>query len=198
MERIEAGRNLAVLGNLEDLNIQPLYSLRTEGIKPSRDAVIAMLKKLNFFDSNKNKEGKGCIHIYYPQIISSESVVIDYATGLMWEQSGSPKCKDYKEAKEYIDKLNREQYAGFQAWRLPTIEEAMSLMEPEKQNEKLYIDTVFDQKQWRIWTSDLSCITTAWGIDFVYGICNDLDFGFNYSARAVRSIQPLDHSVTNL
>jgi hypothetical protein len=52
-------------------------------------------------------------------------VVVDTLTGLMWQQSGSKKVKSYKEAKEYIKKLNKKQFAGYNNWRLPTLEEAV-------------------------------------------------------------------------
>lgn len=189
-ERVEAGRNLAALGDLESLNIKPLYSLRTSGIDLSYDAAKAMLKKLDFFDSDWSKEGKGCIHVYQPQTLSGDKVVLDYATGLMWQQAGTPKAIKYDEAKEYIDKLNRDRFAGFNDWRLPTLEEAMSLMEREKRGAGLYIDPVFDQKQRWIWCADKSSASVAWVVSFYYGICHDLDVETsNYCVRAVRSGQ---------
>ena len=52
---------------------------------------------------------------------------------------------------EYIQKTNAETYGGYNDWRLPTLEEGMSLMEPGKKND-LYISAQLDKSQIRIWT----------------------------------------------
>ena len=70
---------------------------------------------------------------------------MDYASSLMWQQSGADKYMEYEKAKEYVDQLNRDQFAGYSDWRLPTLEETMSLMEPTKNKNGLYIDPLFDK-----------------------------------------------------
>jgi len=58
------------------------------------------------------------------------------------------------EAKEWIKKLNKRGYAGYHDWRLPTVEEAASLLESRKKNGDLYIDPVFSKNQMWILTGD--------------------------------------------
>jgi len=60
---------------------------------------------------------------------SGAKLVIDHATGLMWQQGGSDGFMTFAAAQEYVQKLNREKFAGYSDWRLPTLAEAMSLME---------------------------------------------------------------------
>jgi len=95
-------------------------------------------------------------HEYETKIIDDEKVVIDHATGLMWQQSGSYDYMSRKEVKKWLRGLNRKGYAGYTDWRVPTIEEASSLLEASEKNGNLYIDTVFDEKQRWLWTGD-SC-----------------------------------------
>jgi len=95
-------------------------------------------------------------HEYETKIIDDEKVVIDHATGLMWQQSGSYDYMRRKEVKKWLRGLNRKGYAGYTDWRVPTIEEASSLLEASEKNGNLYIDTVFDEKQRWLWTGD-SC-----------------------------------------
>ncbi|MCP4289089.1 MAG: DUF1566 domain-containing protein, partial [Gammaproteobacteria bacterium] len=59
-------------------------------------------------------------------------VVVDHATGLMWQQSGSDDELTYEDAQKYIEKLNQERFAGYDDWRLPTVPELLSLLEPEE------------------------------------------------------------------
>ncbi|RIK69038.1 hypothetical protein DCC62_24060 [candidate division KSB1 bacterium] len=138
--------------------------LRSKALaKLSQNEVILMLKQQDFYDVNKYKIGKGLAHHY--ESYHNNEVVMDYATGLMWQQAGSENYLIYKNAHEYVHKLNQQRFAGYNDWRLPTLEEAMSLMEPKKHGE-LYLDRVFDHKQRWIWTSDHHSEGAAWVVLF--------------------------------
>jgi hypothetical protein len=99
-------------------------------------------------------------------------VVIDQATGLTWQKSGSPKYINYRDAQKYIETLNRKRFAGYSDWRLPTIPELMSLLESEKQSNKLYINPIFDKTQQWCWSADRlpegeqRSAGPAWDVDF--------------------------------
>ena len=94
-------------------------------------------------------------HDYNLKIIEGDTVVVDNATGLMWHQSGTDNRLVRFEAKEWVKKLNKGGYAGYHDWRLPTLEEAASLLESSNKNgDYLYIDPVFSKKQVWIWTGD--------------------------------------------
>jgi len=148
-----------------------------------------MLQKHDFFASDWHQNGKGLAHEYRTYRKKGEQVVIDFKTNLMWQQAGS-KEMEYKDAKKYIAQLNRDEFAGYKDWRLPILEEAMSLMEPEQKKADLYIDPVFDKTQRRIWTADQSSASVAWVVYFNFGSCciNVLGF-YDSSVRGVRSGQ---------
>jgi hypothetical protein len=67
------------------------------------------------------------------------------------------------------------------------LEEAMSLMEPKKSKDGLYIDAIFDNTQRWIWTADTRSASAAWGVIFGSGYCNDTHVDLNVVVRAVRS-----------
>ncbi|MBN1547263.1 MAG: DUF1566 domain-containing protein, partial [Syntrophaceae bacterium] len=123
------------------------------------------------------------------------NVVIDHATGLMWQKSGSEKYIDYPAARKYIQELNRKKFAGYEDWRLPTIPELMSLLEPEKQENGLYIKPIFDKNQTWCWSADLrqtkdeGSSGSAWGVGFNYGNVGWDGLDDYYYVRAVRSRQ---------
>ena len=149
-----------------------------------------MLKDKNLFDSDWNKSSKGFDNNYELMTKKGEQIVYDHASGLMWQQSGSSESMNYENAKKWIDDRNREGYAGYNDWRLPTLEEAMSLMEPKENNEGLYIDPVFDKTQGWIWTSDMvKGESWAWVVSFVDGGCDDYFLFYDLYVRAVRSGQ---------
>jgi serine/threonine-protein kinase len=113
-------------------------------------------------------------------------VVVDEKAKLTWQQTGSPGEMTYIVAEKYVEGLNAENFAGHSDWRLPTLEEAMPLMEP-KQRDGLYIDPVFDRAQRWIWTADKERAGRAWVVGFSFGYCHHFDFDSDFYVRAVRS-----------
>ncbi len=146
-----------------------------------------MIKAKKYYDGRLNREGKGIEHQFQPQ--PGDSVIIDAAIGLTWQQSGSSESMNYASAGEYIQRFNDESYdgyGGYSDWRLPTLEEAMSLMEPERKNDR-FIDAQFDAKQSSTWTSDKLFASRAWVVYFISGNCDFFDVDDYYCyVRAVR------------
>ncbi|UJS18740.1 MAG: DUF1566 domain-containing protein [Candidatus Jettenia sp.] len=155
-----------------------------KGLSP--ETVQIMLKNTDLFDARRNPSVPGLSHKF--EVQNKGMVVYDHASGLMWQQSGSQDDMNYEKAKDYVSKLNSEQFSGYNDWRLPTLEEAMSLMEPTHKNGDLHIDQVFDPYQVRIWTSDFRKDSMVWVVRFDSGYCDYTynDGNINYSVRAVR------------
>ncbi len=128
-------------------------------------------------------------HNYEKKSISVDSVVIDNATGLMWYQYSSIACKRYDKAMRWVRKLNRKGYAGYYDWRLPTVEEAASLLEQNRRNGQ-YIAPVFSGKQQRIVTGNTNGFEGAWSVNYSLGsVCLEpYTSDVNY-VRPVRSIK---------
>jgi len=113
--------------------------------------------------------------------------VYDNATGLMWQQSGSGISILPANKEKYIAKLKSENFAGYNNWRLPTLQEAKFLLEPKKnETNNLYIVPIFNKRQHEILTSNFYNFFECWVVDFSGGIYNDeCENWFNY-VRAVR------------
>ncbi len=88
-------------------------------------------------------------------------------------------------AETYIKKINAETYGGYKDWRLPTLDEAMSLMEREEKRGR-YIAEQFDARLRSIWTSDKLAASIAWFVNFDDGDCSHRPFDYSYFVRAVR------------
>ncbi|MDM8551928.1 DUF1566 domain-containing protein, partial [Desulfobacterales bacterium HSG2] len=164
--------------------------LRSQSRTLSDKDVQAMVKRHNFFCKKHdwsedwyNESGN-----FDNDFVKSSDgkTVTDRMTGLMWQQSGANNYMNYEKAQAYIDKLNRERFAGYSDWRLPTLEELMSLMEREKVN-GLYIDPVFDRKQRYCWSADKRPSGSAWSAAFSNGYAYWHNLEYNDYVRAVRS-----------
>jgi len=116
---------------------------------------------------------------------NNDGTITDRATGLMWQQDGLDDVIYQKDASAYIEKLNKESFAGYTDWRLPTIDELLSLLESERQSNELYINPMFGEQSW-CWSSDIRPGGGAWFVLFFDGDVdwNDLDVSY---VRAVRS-----------
>jgi len=138
--------------------------LRSKLRKLSKDDVKSMMEKYDFYAGNYNPYGN--FKNYLKD--NRDGTINDRATGLMWEQGGSSGVMRYEEASEYVESLNREKFAGFSDWRLPTLEELASLLKP-KGEDGLYIDPIFDRKQTWCWAADRSEGVGAWNVRFDLG-----------------------------
>lgn len=134
------------------------------------------------------KGGRILEHNYKLETIDGDKVVIDNVTGLMWHQSGSGGFGiPWQRAEEWVGKLNDKGYAGFHNWRLPTLEEAASLLRPSKDSGGLYIDKIFDSTQKYLWTGDIYKKEDRWFVDLNQGNVtwsSKYLYGFNRNLRA--------------
>jgi hypothetical protein len=130
-------------------------------------------------------------HDYNRKTIRGDKVVVDNATGLMWHPRGSDKNLKWNKAKKWVRSLNSRGrgYAGHRDWRLPTVDEAASLLEPSKSG-NLYIDPVFSAKQKWIWTGDSKDGSeAAWSLDCYIG---NVDWDYIYYGNSVRPVRSVE------
>ena len=180
----------------------PPVQLRTAKTTVSVDQAKAMVARRDFYHARWNEGGKGLQHQYRKQVIQDAVLVVDQAAGLMWQQGGSGKePPGFQGAEEYVRGLNTKNFAGFSDWRLPTLEEAMSIMTtpqggtPEESQlgnatvkGVMHLDRVFDKNAAPfIWTSDSASPDRGWVVYYLDGICDPESLQFSAYVRAVRS-----------
>ena len=95
------------------------------------ERVSRMIKENNYFDFDFNPKGSGIQHIY---TYLSNDTIEDKSTGLIWQRGGSENMLNFDKTMDYIKELNQNNFAGFNNWRLPTLKEAMALMESQRTN----------------------------------------------------------------
>jgi len=91
--------------------------------------------------------------------------VTDLTTRLMWQRGGS-EINSIRTIQNWIGELNRSKFAGYNDWRLPTFEEALSLAVKKKNSKELYVHPCFSAGQPFVFTSDKRDPGGHWFIDF--------------------------------
>ncbi len=174
-----------------------------------------MIFKYNFFDKRKNRSGSFQGQLK-EQKIGDHSVILDSKTGLMWmaQDRNDPlwikadnniewlKPFFYKDAEKMITILNSSKsgYAGFKDWRLPTVEEAASLLRKQANPDSLYLPENFSKKNTivlYIWTGDYYNLNffkkknMIWTVSFAAGgIFRESNSNPQY-IKLVRKINPV-------
>lgn len=145
----------------------------------------AIVGQWNFFDSEKNPQG-GFENNFTAW--KEPGVIVDRNTSLMWQQGGLD-INSIRRITTDIEKLNDQGLHGFHDWRLPTMEEAMSLMEVERNQKGVHLAPCFSSEQPFIFVDARRKPGGYWFVDFKQGrpfwSSGTIPGGF---ARLVRSL----------
>jgi hypothetical protein len=173
--------------NLPDATSATL-ALRNAGAMLTGDDVRAMLVQRNFFDAEWFPAGAGLDPVYEPSIIAGETVVVERRTGLMWQQASAGTQSGFADAAGRIAAMNASAYAGFTDWRLPTLEEAMSLLSPVRAEGGAHVAPVFvTSRSPFVWTADRTADGRHWVVYYYDAIGRPESDQFNAWLRAVRT-----------
>lgn len=104
----------------------------------------------NFYDNHYNPAGAFTNHL----VDNGDALTVtDLATGVMWQRGGCD-LMNIRNVKSYMAGLNQEGFAGFGDWRLPTIEEALSLLTQDVNEKGLHVHPCFSSRQPFIFLGD--------------------------------------------
>lgn len=165
-----------------------------------RDSMVFLLGVTLFFFAGAAHAEKGNDEIFGGQILSlteekpelppsndprfqnnNDGTVTDLREGLMWKKIDIYQEKkiwiNWEESQKFIEKFNKEAYASYSDWRLPTRKELKSLYEEEKNipwkyywtENVVHIDPVFGYSSCCFWSSELYKDKYAWGFNYIRG-----------------------------
>lgn len=129
------------------------------------DTIAEVIRAGNYFDNELNPQGS------FANFLTDNGdklTVTDQCTGLMWQRKGLD-IGSLRVTKREIEKINRQGLAGFNDWRLPSMEEAMSLMEQKKNSKGLYINPCFSKEQPFIFVNASRTPGGVWFVDYKQG-----------------------------
>ncbi|MFP4000043.1 MAG: protein kinase domain-containing protein [Desulfobacterales bacterium] len=112
-------------------------------------------------------------------------IVKDLSHGLIWQQGGTRYPAEWTKAGEYINFLNKIEFAGICTWRLPTIDELETQIRRVSILGEYCAPSVFDAGRRRLWSADSKSFTAAWFVDTSLGYVGAADFTCPCHIRAV-------------
>lgn len=166
--------------------VPPIRSRPRNDLSTFEAARTIRLKEL--FHKEWNPTAKSVAHRYSREGKNTERVVIDTATGLMWQRYPSSKFMEAREAREHVKLLNQLRWGDYPDWRLPTLEEAMAAMEKIVDRDVFLNPVFFDPTPW-ILTAD-QYEGQAWLVNYKLGMCSLGQVVTGMCVRAVRNLSP--------
>jgi TPR repeat protein len=152
---------------IESKPAAPLF--RRECKSLDEGAISEMLVAKNLFDAKRNPGG-GFPHQYEPMNAAGLRLIVDRATKLVWLRQQNPVRMNLGKTRQWIASLNRVEYGGIRGWRLPTIEEAASLLQKNAGAGGIFLDDIFGRDIKEIWTGDSLTESESWIVDFQKGM----------------------------
>lgn len=136
--------------------------LPAEYMALTEDDVAVLIKKHDMHDLDYNREGKFSGYL----VDNGDGLTVtDKSTGLMWQRGGIDIMSHRMMDKE-INLVNKEKFAGYDDWRQPTIIEALSLMETEKNAHGVFLHPCFSEKQPFIFVNATRKPGGYWFVDY--------------------------------
>jgi uncharacterized protein len=164
--------------------VVPLF--RREYRSLDEEAITRMVAARNFFDAQKNPGG-GFTHQYKPVNAVGLTLILDRAANLVWSRQQNPVKMNLEKTARWIESLNRVEYGGIRNWRLPTIEEAASLLQKNDHGETICLDGVFGAGIQATWTGDSVSGSESWIVDFREGVIGNAKIKSRLTALMVSS-----------
>ena len=187
---------VTVLLETEDLETtlplkdQPLPALKpitlpTETTVVTEEELPGLIQKYGFFDSKYNPHGTFDTYL----VDNGDGLTVTEAvSGLMWHRGGCD-ITSLRRIQSYISDINQNGFAGFSDWRLPSLEEAMSLMQPVISAKEQYINPCFSHHQPFIFVAGHRQPGGYWFVDYkqatVFWASGTIPGGFGRVCRQV-------------
>jgi len=140
-------------------------TLPSESTVVQEDDLPGIIEKYNFFDTELNPDGRfeNCL------VDNGDGLTVtDLVTGVVWQRQGCD-ITSIRNVNRYVEGLNSNGFAGHDDWRLPTVEEAWSLMEHQANEKGLFLHKAFSKKQPFIFVAAQRQPGGYWFMDYKQG-----------------------------
>lgn len=156
---------------------EKIFSLRSQPTKVKSNTAES------FFDTDKLMRPLSYIRNRF--IPHTEKTVSDLSCNLIWQISGTRFPVNRDGAFRYVHQLNEERFAGINTWRLPTVNELLSLVDKTPEGRAYCVKSIFDPRMKWLWSCDRCTFITGWYVNHELGFAGYNDFDSFYHVKAV-------------
>jgi serine/threonine-protein kinase len=117
----------------------------------------------------------------------SGEAVFDRATGLVWQRQGGRYPVTFAGASQYVEQLNSLKFHGCSSWRLPTVNELLSLLPSDTPG---VVSDAFPQSERWLWSCDRHGYHESWYVNMDMGFAGVQDVNCLNHVRAVATAAP--------
>jgi hypothetical protein len=143
----------------------PRISLPDGPAEMSEEDVVALVLQYDFPDQDRNPQGR----FAHGLVDNGDGLTVsDRVTGLMWQRGGTD-IMSHRSMRREVDRMNAERFAGHDDWRLPSMAEALSLLEREKSPTDQYLHPCFSREQPFVFVAATRSPGGYWFVDFKQG-----------------------------
>jgi hypothetical protein len=145
-------------------DLQP-FALPDSPAELTEEEADAMIRELGLLDHERNPAGG-----FRSFLVDNGDglTVTDKASGLIWQRGGLD-IMSSRMLRKAMEELNKEGFAGHSDWRLPTLAEALSLMQPEMNAKGQHLHPAFSADQPFIFVDAVRKPGGQWFVDFKHG-----------------------------
>lgn len=126
-----------------------------------------------------------------PPIDLAALVAYQPATGLLWQRGGSEWGLTLAEAREHVADMNAARFAGYDDWRLPTVDELCTLLAPPPEGGGHCVPPALDPAPDPLWTADRKSFTAGWFVSTSMGFVGWQDDTCRFHVRVVRTVRDI-------
>ena len=131
----------------------------------NEEDVVALVRTYDFPDQDRNLDGR----FTHALVDNGDGLTVsDRVTGLMWQRGGTD-IMSHRSMRREVERINRERFAGHDDWRLPSMAEALSLLEREKSAADQYLHPCFSREQPFVFVEATRSPGGYWFVDFKQG-----------------------------
>lgn len=167
--------------------IIPKVNLRSIAVYLEPSDITQIVKANGFYERSINPVKK-FTNQFVVLNIDYKEIILDERTNLLWFKEGSLHSPKYLNAYRYVHNLNVKRFAGYDDWRVPTMEEAASLLAPQNPETGLFLEPIFSPHQQTIFAADLDPTEANWIINFITGRIHVSTGNLHHFVRPVRSL----------
>lgn len=120
------------------------------------------------------------------QLEAVGETVVDRATRLVWQRQASRYPMTFAGAFEYVGQLNRQNFNGCTQWRVPTVNELLSLLADDG-GHRIFADSPARAVKW-VWSCDRHGHHESWYVNMDMGFAGIQDASCLNHVRAVVSV----------